>query len=63
MAEKYNLGIFLAEMFKARFRAVALLHRERITGFLENVSRNRGAVHFRPTQDEAEARAWLSGAG
>jgi hypothetical protein len=59
VADKYNLGIFLAEMFGARFRAVALLQRDQITGFLENVSRNRGAVQFRITHDEAEAREWL----
>lgn len=59
VAEKYNLGIFLADMFGTRFRAVALLHRDQITGFLENVSRNRGAVHFRITHDEDEAREWL----
>jgi hypothetical protein len=59
VGDKYNLGIFLAEMFGARFRAVALLHRDQITGFLENVSRNRGASQFRIIHDEDEAREWL----
>ena len=63
VADKYSLGIFLAEMFGARFRAVALLQRAQITGFLENVSRNRGAVQFRITHDEEEARQWLEKPG
>lgn len=57
MLDKYNLGIYLARVFGARYTVAALLRREHVTGFLENVSMNRGAVRFLITDDEGKAQA------
>lgn len=60
LVDKYNLGIHLAKVFGEKFTVAALLRREHITGFLENVSSNRGASSFKITDDEGEALAHLS---
>jgi hypothetical protein len=58
--EKYNLGLHLAKVFGTRFTVAVLIRREHITGFLENVSLNRGALKFIITDDEAAAKAHLA---
>ena len=60
MLEKYNLGIHLAEVFGDRFTVSVLIRREHITGFLENVSLNRGALKFIITDDDTKALAHLT---
>ena len=59
MLEKYNLGTHLAKVFGSRFTVAVLLRREQITGFLENVSLNRGAMKFMITDDEEKAASLL----
>jgi hypothetical protein len=61
MLDKYDLGIHLAKVFGSRYTIAVLIRREHITGFLENVSSNRGAVGFVITDDEGKARAHLGG--
>jgi hypothetical protein len=61
MLDKYNLGIYLAKVFGARFSVAVVIRKEHITGFLENVSFNRGAVRFSITDDEEKAKAFLNG--
>jgi hypothetical protein len=56
MLEKYDLGTYLANVFGSRFTVAVLIRPEHITGFLENVSINRGAVKFLITSDEDKAR-------
>jgi hypothetical protein len=60
LVDKYNLGIHLAKVFGVKYTVAVFMRREHITGFLENVSSNRGATAFRITDDEEEARAHLS---
>jgi hypothetical protein len=60
LVDKYNLGIHLARVFGLKYTVAALIKREQITGFLENVSLNRGAARFRITDSEAEAIAHLN---
>jgi hypothetical protein len=59
LVDKYNLGIHLAQVFGEKYSVAVLIRREHITGFLENVSLNRGASRFMITDDEAEARGHL----
>lgn len=61
MVDKYNLGIHLANVFGSRFSVAVVIRKEHITGFLENVSLNRGAVRFAIMDDEAKAKAYLAG--
>ena len=58
--DKYNLGIYLADMFGKVYTVAVVIRKEHITGFLENVSINRGAARFIITDDEAAARAFVS---
>lgn len=58
--DKYNLGIHLAEVFGSRFSVAVVIRKEHITGFLENVSLNRGAAKFTITDDEEKAKAYLT---
>jgi hypothetical protein len=60
LADKYDLGIYLARLFGTRYQAVVVMRKEHITGVLENVSANRGATKFMITDDEADARRWLA---
>jgi len=53
--DKYRFGIYLAENFSSQYAIVALLDRRHITGFLENVSVNRGLTRFRVLDDEIRA--------
>lgn len=59
IADKYKLGVHLAAMFANKYRAAVLIRQEHITGFLQNVSSNRGATDFTITSDEAAAKAWM----
>jgi hypothetical protein len=59
MLDKYNLGTYLAKVFGSRYTVAVLIRREHITGFLENVSMNRGAAKFVITDDEGKAQAHL----
>ena len=60
MLDKYNLGIHLANVFGSRFSVAVVIRKEHITGFLENVSLNRGAVRFAIMEDEAKAKDFLA---
>jgi len=59
VADKYKLGVHLAQMFSSRYRVAVVIRKEHITGFLQNVSSNRGATDFTITDDEAAAKAWM----
>lgn len=59
VADKFQLGSFLGEVL-GRYVMVVIMRKEHITGFLENVSANRGATRFRITHDEDEALAFLA---
>ena len=60
VADKYELGNYLGQLFGTRFTVAVLLRKEHITGFLENVSINRGAKNFTITDDEEKAKKWVS---
>ena len=51
--------MWLGEHF-SRFTIAVVLRREHVTGFLENVTTNRGATRFRITHDEAEALVFMA---
>lgn len=53
--DKYRLGIYLAEHFGPLYAIIALLDKPQITGFLENVSVNRGTTRLRILDDESRA--------
>ena len=57
--DKYNLGADLARLFGGKFTLAAVLQKKDITGFLENVTVNRGPIRFKVTDDEALAIAFL----
>jgi len=59
IADKYTLGVHLAQMFTNKYRVAVLIRKEHITGFLLTVSANRGATDFTITDDEAAAKAWM----
>lgn len=60
VADKFALGTYLADHFAARFTISAIVPKAQITGFLENVSTNRGMNRFKITDDEAVARAFVA---
>ncbi|GEM_PF-6740684 len=60
MSDKYNLGTHLAKVFGTRFTVATLIPKEQITGFLENVSLNRGAMKFIITDDREKVAAYLA---
>jgi hypothetical protein len=53
--QKYRFGNYLAENFGLHYTLIALLDRQYISGFLENVSVNRGLSRLRILDDEARA--------
>jgi hypothetical protein len=59
VADKYTLGIHLAQLFSNKYRVAVAIRKEHLTGFLQNVSTNRGATDFLITDDEAKARGWM----
>lgn len=63
VADKFVLGTYLADHFAARYSISAVVPKAQITGFLENVSANRGMVRFRVTDSEAEARTFVAEPG
>jgi hypothetical protein len=62
VADKFQLGTYLGTHF-GRFVMAVYMREEHITGFVENVSANRGATRFRITHDEAEAMAFMRHSG
>ena len=68
VVDKYELGVYLANLFSSKYTVAVVIRKEHITGFLEQVAHNRGAARFIESDDEAFALRWLrenegSGAG
>ena len=59
VSDKYALGVHLAALFGNTYRVAVVLRKEHVTGFVENVSTNRGATALTITDDETKARAWM----
>ncbi len=53
--DKYRFGLYLVENFASDYAIIVLMEKSYITGFLENVSVNRGLTRLRILDDEARA--------
>lgn len=60
VSDKYKLGVHLARMFASKYRVAVLIRKEHITGFLLNVSSNRGATDFTIIDEEPAAMKWMT---